>query len=164
MPLTMPMISVKLIGGEGLFERLDDGDAAADTAFEAEVQIAVFGFVQQIVAGLRHHFFVGGDDVFAGFDGPQDIIMRRLDAADQFAEDVDVGVVDDIFGPIGQQRRVNRHVARLVYVAHGDPFDDDGHADFAGDALGVFRQHAHGSAADHAQPQNADIDLFLARH
>ena len=56
----------ELVGGQGLLERLDDGDAAADTAFEVEVQVAVLGLVQQVVAGLRHHLFVGGDDVFAG--------------------------------------------------------------------------------------------------
>ena len=103
----------ELVGGQRLFERLDNRDAAADTAFKAEVQIAVLGLVQQIMARFRHHFFVGRDDVFAVLDRPQDQIMRGVNAADQLADNVDFGVVGDIFGPLGQKRRVNSDIARL---------------------------------------------------
>ena len=46
--------------------------------------------------------------------------MGGFDAADQFADDVYLGVVGDVFGPLRQQAGVNGHVARLGLVPHGD--------------------------------------------
>ncbi len=161
-PLTMPMIPVKLIGGQCLLERLNNGNAAPDTALKTEVQVAVFcGFEQQFMADFRHHFFVGGDDILARSASPASHTHaqagRRRSARRQYRS----RVVEHIFRTVREQARVDCHSPRLCRSRTAIFLTHDRAADFARDSVGILGQHLHRAAADDAQPEYSNVDLRL---
>ena len=103
---------------------------------------------------------VGRHHVLAVGDGLQHQGFRQVVAADQFDDDVDLGIVDDEHRVIddlagaGDQRFGARH------VAHGDGDDFNAAARAALDFFLVAFQDAERAVTDIAQAQQADLDGF----
>jgi len=111
------------------------------------------------VSGLGHHLLVGGDDVFALADRAQNVIVRGFHPADEFGENVNFGVVDNVVRVGRDKRAVHHDRPFFVQRSHGDFLYRDGRAHAPRDLVRIFLQNTNGAGADHAQAQNADLDL-----
>ena len=150
------------VGGEAFAQRLDDRDAAGDRRLEADHHALRVRGGEDLGAVVREQRLVGGDDVLAVGDRVEHELSRRLDAADQLADDVDVGMAHDHGRVVGQVDAGDapRGLARAVERPRGDPADDDRPAGAALDLLLVPAQHVPGAAADGAEAEQADVDGF----
>ncbi len=83
-----------VVGEEGLGECGDDGDGSAAGSFELDAFFGAFGGGEDFLAVDGEEVFVGGDDVFAGFEGFEDEGAGGFEAADEFDDDVGVGVFE----------------------------------------------------------------------
>ena len=103
---------------------------------------------------------VGGDDVFPGFQGVCHVSRCRLDSADQFHDDVDLAVFDDLvrIGHVEFFRDVDAAVH--VRSAVQDLYDLDGSADRSFDLFAVEFQSLIGTFGDVADAENAEFDAF----
>ena len=149
------------VAGQRVFHRLNDGDAARHAALELKVQIAPRRLLHQLKALLGDHLLVGRDDLLAVLQGALNELMGRVNAADQFAHDVNVGIVQNLIRVRGQQGAGHLHGAGLANIAHGDLLDDKRQADFALDVAPIAFQQGHRSGADHAQAQDADFNMIF---
>ena len=71
-----------LVADEGMLQRLDDGDAAADAGLEAHFQILFAGKVHDLIAERGHERLVGGDHVLTRAQGAEHHIACGGGAAD----------------------------------------------------------------------------------
>ncbi len=150
------------VAGQALFERPDDRYAATDAGFEQEVYGVRLGGAEQVAAVAGDDVLVGGNDVFAGRQRPEDIAFGRFFAAHQFDDDVDGRVVND-GGQVSGKGVAEVYLARLAQVADKDFFEDDGGADLLGDVMGVGGQDFGHACADGAETEHADVDGRLVR-
>ena len=99
-----------------------------------------------------------GDDRLPVRERPQDQGAGGLHAAEELADDVDRGVVDDRASVGGERLGRKRHVAVTVEVAHGDPRHLEAAAGAHRDVVGVLvEQTDHGRAhVPAAQQPHAD--------
>ena len=98
--------------------------------------------------------------MLAAFDGLQDELVRDGRAADQFDDDIDVGVVYDFISVRRDGRLVADQLARALDVLVGDHFDDDAAAGAARDLFLVTRQHFERAAADRTDAEQAYVNGF----
>ena len=99
----------------------DDRDAARDGGFEQEVHVLLGGKGGERNAVLGDQRLVGGDDMLAGLEGGFDgELGGAIGAADQFDEDVHIGVFGEGRGIIepGVAVGTDRAVATLRAGAH----------------------------------------------
>ena len=115
------------VGGEAFAQRLDDRNAAGDRALERDHHALRVRRGEDLVAVAGEQRLVRGDHVLAVGDRLQDERSRRLDAADQLDDDVDVGVREHDRGIGGEvdAGRTARQLARALDRALGDPGDPD---------------------------------------
>ena len=85
-----------------LAQRPDDRDAAGDRRLEEQVDAGALGRLEQLGAVLGEQLLVAGDDRLARLEGGEDQVAGGLDAADELDDEVDVGVVDDRAGVVGE--------------------------------------------------------------
>ena len=85
-----------------LAERPDDRDAARDGGLEEQVDPGALGGLEELGAVLGEQLLVAGDDRLAGLEGGEDEVAGGLDAADELDDEVDVGIVDDRAGVVGE--------------------------------------------------------------
>ena len=97
-----------------------DRDAARDGRLEEQVEPRRVGRLEQLAPLVREQLLVGGDHPLAVREGPEQQLLRRLDAAEDLDDDVDPGVVDDGHAVDGERLARLRHVARPLEVADGD--------------------------------------------
>jgi hypothetical protein len=90
------------LAGQGLPQRADERDAAADRRLEQQVDARGLGGREQLGAVVGQQLLVGADHGLARPDGRQRQLAGRLDAADGLDHDVDAGVVDDLGGVDGE--------------------------------------------------------------
>ncbi len=82
------------IGHQALAQRTDDRDAARDCGLPAQLRPRTLRQTRQLVAMQRQHRLVGGDHGPAAPERrPHEIERHALAAADQLADEVDLGVV-----------------------------------------------------------------------
>ena len=145
------------IGRQPLAQRANDGHAAADGGFVIEVDATLLGGGEQLLAVRGEQRLVGGDDVLAACDGVEHVGARRLLAADELEDDVDLGIGDHRLRIGGDQRGRDVDEARLLGLAHGDAADGDGRAaQTLTDRFGVIGQELDDARADVAEAQEAD--------
>jgi hypothetical protein len=106
---------------------------------------------------------VRGDDVLLGLDGLADRGARRLLAADQLDEDLDLGIVDDLGGARGEELRVDLDQAPLLRLAHGDLLHDHAGAEALFDRGGVVPEELQHPRADVSEAEEADAELSHGR-
>ena len=109
---------------------------------------------------MREQRLVRGDDVLAVRDRVEHERARRLDAADQLADDVHVRMPDDDRRIVGEVHAGNAAgaFARAVERARGDPVDHDRTAGAALDLLLVAAQDVPRALADGAEAEQPDVD------
>ena len=146
-----------LVADEGMLQRLDDGDAAADAGLEAYFQVLFAGKVHDLVAERRHERLVGGDHVLTRAQGAEHHVARSGGAADQLDDDIDLGVVDDVVEVLGEQVQ---HAARLgllgIARAHAHHFHVD--AQVALEILAMVAQDIQAAAADGARSHESKFN------
>ena len=81
--------------GERFSQWPDQRDAPGDGRFEEQVDTGVVRGAEQLGADVGEQFLVGRDHGLARFERLGDERSRRLDAADDFDDDVDVRIADD---------------------------------------------------------------------
>jgi hypothetical protein len=91
------------VGREAFAQRLDDGDAAGNGGFEGDHHALLLRGGEDLIAMHGQQRLVGGDHVLAVFDGLEHQLLGHAVAADQFDDDVDLGVGDDGEGVVGQR-------------------------------------------------------------
>ena len=82
------MHAVDVRSGQCLVDHADARHDAADRRLEAQLDLARARGLVDLLAVLRQHLLVGRYDVLAGLNGPQDVLARRLDAADELHDQV----------------------------------------------------------------------------
>ncbi len=148
------------VAGQTLADGLDDGDAAGHGRLEGDHQALLAGLGEDFVAMLGDQGLVGGDDVLAIVQRRQHQFARRAEAADEFDDDVDGGIVDDFKGIGGEPDAFGIADAGAVQVQAGGGDDLDRASGTAGDFPGVALEHADSAAAHGPNAQQADLDGF----
>ena len=87
---------VDAVGGQAFAQRLDDRDAAGHRRFERDHDALGLRGGKDFVAVHGQQRLVGGDHVLAVGDRLQHQRARLVVAADQFDDDVDFRIVDDV--------------------------------------------------------------------
>ena len=160
MPLTIADQLVDAIRRQPLAQRADDGHAAADRRFVIEIDAALGGGREQLVAVNGEQRLVGGDDVLAGGDRGQQVLARGLVAADELEHDLDLGIGEHGFDVGGDQRRRHVDETRLVRFADDDLLDlDGGAAEALANGVGVIGEQLHDAGADITEAEQADGNL-----
>ena len=141
-------------------QRLDDRDAAGDRGLEAHHHALGVRGREDLGAMVREQRLVRGDDVLAVGDRIEHQRARRLDAADELADDVDVGMADDDRSIVRQVHAGDaaRAFARAVERARGDPVDRDRPPRASLDLLLVAPQDVPRALADGAEAEQTDVD------
>ena len=148
------------VGRQAFAQRLDDGDAAGDGRLEGHHHALVLGGGEDFVAVYGQQCLVGRDHVLPVGNGLHDQGFRQVVAADQFDDDVDLGIVDDQIRVIDDPARAGDERFGARYVAHGDGDDFNAAARAALDFFLVALQDAERAVTDVAQAQQADLDGF----
>ena len=160
-PLRMPKTRVTRVAGHRLAHRLDDRDAAGDRRLVVQQHALLLGDLGERHAVLGKQRLVGGDDMPAGLERGLDRGARRpLVAADQFDEDVDVGLLGELHRIVEPLGRGQVDAAVLARSARRNGGDDDRPAALAGQFGGLFGKHARHARADGAQPGNSHTQCF----
>ncbi len=142
-----------------LAERPDDRDATRDGGLEEEVDAGALGRLEELRPVLGEQLLVAGDDRLARLEGGEDQVPRRLDAADELDDQVDVGVVDDRAGIIGEAIGGEGDGSPLGEVAHGDAGDVEVKAGAGGDGGPLGGDQLDERRADVAAPQHTHPDV-----
>ena len=101
----MPADAVDPVGGEVAGQRPEDRDPAADRRLEAERRAGPPGDRLELGAVVGDDVLVGGDHGLAHRQRRRDQRPRRLVAAHQLDDDVDVVVGHEVRRGVGQERR-----------------------------------------------------------
>ncbi len=153
------------VPGEGLADRTDQRDGAADGGLEVQVDPGCLGGRVQGRPVLAQQLLVRGDDRCATGDGLQLHGPGRLQTADQLDHDVGPGHQS---GPVGgQQPTVDDRVAGGVQGALGDPDQLQRRTDACRQVVGVGDQQAghlgtDGSAAEQGHPYRAVVGCHVS--
>ena len=146
------------VAGEPLAQRLDDRDAAGDRRLERERQPRRLGPRREPRAVMRHQRLVGGDDVLAVIErGIDDLAGDPVGAADQFDDDVDLGIGGHrrrILVP-AHRRQIDAAVAAAVARRHRG--DDDRAAAAFGQELGLVLQQFEDAGPDRAETGDGNL-------
>ena len=143
-PLTIPKTLVISVAARLSEITRMTGHDPGDRGLEAELDAVRPRGREELLAVLRDQLLVGGDDVLAGLERAQDVVARRIGAADQLDDDV-------------------RAVEDLVEVALRDrrrtPAIRGGAAGNLGDRVGAGLDELGEGAADGSPPQEPDARL-----
>ena len=151
------------VAGQAGAQGLHHGHGAGDTGLVAQDAALAGGLLEQGESLLGQQGLVGGDDVLAGVQGAVDDGARGVDAAHEFHQHVDLGIVDQLVrirgqvGPGGQG-----HGARLLGIAHQYLLDPDVPARTLADDVGVLFQQAGKTAAHGAEPGQTHYQRLVA--
>ncbi len=135
------------------FEVSDDGDGAARRCVVKQGGIVAPLQVDELGEVAGNHRLVAAHDGNALGQGAGHDGVGRVGIVDDLDNEVNVGIVKDVIGIIGQQLGAKFNAARLGEVA-----DTDAH-NFG---MGVFSALYHPvySLADHAEPEQSYFDFF----
>lgn len=152
------------VGGDTFAKDAMDGNAAADAGFHGEEDALGGGLAPEGDAVEGDEFLVGGDDGFAGGDGGLDDFPGDGGAADQFGDDLDIGVGDDVAPVLGDEGAVKpRGESLRGGRAAADGGDDEAKAELLGDLAGVFGENGKRTGADIAETDDAEMDVTHKR-
>ena len=117
----------------------DDGDSTCDSGFEMDGGIELSGKRKEFDAAFGEEGFIASDDGFSCFESGGDDVEGVGSATDEFDDDMDVGVMDEV-GPSGGER-ISRDggvgAGMFSRIAYEDFFDMEG--DVAIGAIGDKR-------------------------
>ncbi len=153
---------VDAVAGEPLAYRLDDGDAAGHRSFEGHHYARGAGCCENLVAMACDERLVGSDNMLAIGDGAKHQLACRLVAAEQFDDDLYLGMIDEREGIAADRYALQTADRRIPHLARGGVADADAATGAARDLLGIARQHVHRSAADGTEPQQSHVHRIHA--
>ncbi len=108
---------------QAALHRRNQRDAAADRRFKKYRDIVFVGRFKNLRAVFGDHFFVGGDNVFAVGDRAFDDFVNLPDAARDFDDDFDAGIVGQRKSVVGDVKPGEINFARFGFIAHGNGAD-----------------------------------------
>ena len=146
------------VRGEAFAQRLDDGNAARDRAFERDHHALPLRGGEDLVAVGGEQRLVRSDHVLAAVDRGEDQIFRDRDPADQLDHDVDLGIAHHFERVRGDARLTTGQLLRLRRLLVGDDADADVAAGAARDLLPVTREHRPGASAHRADAEQPHVD------
>ncbi|CDN41753.1 hypothetical protein BN871_AK_00250 [Paenibacillus sp. P22] len=135
------------VRGKAFVERADDRNAASHAGFVQNVAALLAGLGQNLAAMQRHQILVGRDDMLAARESFENILLRVLDAAHDFYDDIDLRIADDL-PRIGRQlRRIDADRPRLLHVLHEHLLNLDRRSDLAAQIRLMALHDPHDSRA-----------------
>jgi hypothetical protein len=117
--------------------------------------------IPKIDTGQRHQFFIGGDNRLLLGDGAFNNLARDTGSADQFGDDVNVGMVNH-FVPVGGAVRGYKGCRNmpLGHAAAAQSHHAQRKAEFLRNQLVVLREDVQSPEADVSEADDADVDGF----
>ncbi len=149
-----------LVGGQALGQSGDDRDAAADRRLEGHSAVVTATHIEHFRAMLCQQGFVGGDDMFAVGQRVQDGLFRVVGAADDFHDDLNAWVFEDVTQVGGQDAGGQGNSAWLGGILHDDAAQLQAFAGACGQAFRVFQEQLGNAAADIAATNQTDTKCF----
>jgi hypothetical protein len=159
-PLMIPAIHSMRLAVRPFAQRLDDRDAAGDSGFESDHDALFLGSSKDLVAVLGEQGLVGGDHVLAVVDRLQHEDPGDVTAADQFDDDVDLGIADDGKSVVGHPAGAAGELPGPFEIAIGNDADLDRATGPARDLFSVALEHRVGAATDGADAEKSNVDRF----
>ena len=150
------------VADEAFLDGLDDGDAAGDGGFKVDGGIHLGGKGEEFRSAFGEKGLVAGDDGFLCAKSGGDDVEGGGGSADEFDDDVDGGVGDDLIPVCGEELGGCVGVAGLGDVADGDATNAEVYlaAGAIGDEGGVALQGIPDSGTDSSEADEADSDGF----
>ena len=149
---------VDAIGRQTFTQRLDDRNTTGDRGLERNHHALGAGSSEDLVAVHGNQRLVGGDHVLAIFDRLEHHILGQRVTADQFDNDVDLGVIDQFEDVVGY--RCHTQAAGRVRVPGCNLGDLNATPSTPGNFRRVALQNIEGATADGAQSTNTYFDRF----
>ena len=128
------------VGGQTFAQGFDNRNAAGHRRFKHHHHIFFRRPRENFVAVFGQEFFVGGDHVFAVFDGAQHHFACRIRAADQLHHDIHIRAAGYLKHIVRHHRVARAQFADAVGVVAGSHADAHLAPQAARDFLRVFRQ------------------------
>ena len=147
-----------VVADEALLKDLDDGDATGDSGFEVDGDAAFLSEGKEFLAAFSEEGFVAGDDDFFGSESGADEFVSLGGAADEFDDDLDVGIGDEGAPVGGEEFGGDGDVAGAGEVADGDFFDLDISPGALGDEGAVAVEVFIDARSDVAETGETDLD------
>ena len=147
-----------VIADEALLEDLDDGDATGDGGFEVDGDAAFLSEGEEFLAAFGEEGFVARDDDFFGAQRGADEFVGLGGATDEFDDDLDVGIGDEVAPVGGEEFCGDGDVAWAGEVADGDFFDLDIGPGSLGDEGAVAVEIFIDARSDVAETGETDLD------
>ena len=139
-------------------EGTDEGDGPRDGGLEQQIDTGVVGGREQLRAVVGQQLLVARHDRLALRDGVVQQAAGRLDPADDFHDDVDLGICDDA-GRVGaEHRRVDVQAAVLGGGPHRDPGDLQLDAGAGRHCVALLVEQRHESGAHVAAAEESDTE------
>jgi hypothetical protein len=149
------------VAAQGLFERLDDRDAATHGGLDQHIHPLLGSSGGDLFAVAGDHGLVGCHHRLTCGDGGQDQAAGRLQAAHHFHHDVHRGVVHHLQRIGAENLGWQFHRPRAVQIAHSHAFERQlAHQRMA--ALRVEQDLGH-ACSHRAKPEQADADGHAAQ-
>ncbi len=139
-------------------QHLDGRDAAGDGCFEGDHHAARARCGEDLVAVKCEQRLVGGDDVLAVRDRREDRVLGDAGAADRLDDDIDGRIGRRRDGIAGDRDARSGDATRAFEVAGAHPGDLDAPSGASGDLFAIALENAVRSAADRAEPEQAQLD------
>ena len=140
-----------------------DGNTARHAGFHCKVDAGADGLIPDLGARQCHELFVGGDDGFAIRDGGLNDFARERGAADQFRDNLHVGIRND-FAPVGGTDDVfeagRKRFFHGVKTANGSDTQCLNSELPVRSGSGVVRQNGDGAGADVAEDNHTNVDVI----
>ena len=151
------------VGGEAFAHGLDDRNAARHRRLEGDHDALLVRGGEDLVAMHRQQCLVGRHHVLAVGDGLQHQFLGNAATADQFDDDVDLGVGYHRESVVGHLRPAGRDLPRHFQIFVRDPGDADRPPGAPGDFGLVAGQYVEGATTDGADAEQSCIDGFHFR-
>ena len=147
-----------VIADEAFLEDLNDGDATGDGGFEVDGHAAFLGEGEEFLAAFGEQGFVAGDDDFFGAESGADEFVSLGGATDEFNDDLDVGIGDEVAPVGGEAFGGDVDVAGAGEIADSDFFDLDISPGALGDEGAVAVEVFVDARSDVAETGETDLD------
>ena len=140
-------------------QRPDDGDPSADARLEPDVDAGGLDGLDDLRTALREQGLVRRHHRFPVADRLEQEVFRGARAADEFDEDLDIGVPGDPHAVLDEHAlgQANAPVLRGVQVR--DPDEPDRDPDALAEEFRVLEEKLDRAGADGAETDDADPDL-----
>ena len=145
------------VGGQTLTQGLDDRYATGHCSFKSHHDTFAVGSRKNLGAMHSEQCLVGGDHMLAGLNGLHHQLARNAVAANQFDDDINIGVGNDGASVVHyfDGRSYSSLCACRVQV--GDHGDFNAATGAAQDFFLIAGQHIEDTAADNADAQQAHL-------